>query len=146
VYNIQTGNTDIEINFYMGINDEKEKSREDYVELRILYFIWVLGAPYYQGGYIGWFGEVQNIKNLPYHQKLLSDQTYPAPSRIPETLAGHVRLPDQTCPASQPYPELTNHIRLLGRIPEAFSRHVRPNPIPQRLSLRPNISGPQVDF
>jgi hypothetical protein len=39
VYNIQKDNTDAEINLYMGINDEKEKSREDYVELRILYFI-----------------------------------------------------------------------------------------------------------
>jgi hypothetical protein len=79
VYNIQKGNTDVEINFYMGINDEKEKIREDYVKLRILYFIWVLGAPYYQGGYFRWVGEVQNIKNLSYHQKLLSDQTYPTP-------------------------------------------------------------------
>jgi hypothetical protein len=26
VYNIQKGNTDVEINFYMGINDEKEKN------------------------------------------------------------------------------------------------------------------------
>jgi hypothetical protein len=42
VYNIQKGNTDIEINFYMGINDEKEKSRKDYIKLRILYFISVL--------------------------------------------------------------------------------------------------------
>jgi hypothetical protein len=72
VYNIQRGNTDIEINFYMDINDEKGKSHEDYVELRILYFIWVLGAPYFQGGYIGWVDEVKNIKNLSYHQKLLS--------------------------------------------------------------------------
>jgi hypothetical protein len=72
VYNIQRGNTDIEINFYMDINDEKGKSHEDYIELRILYFIWVLGAPYYQEEYIGWVGEVQNIKNLSYHQKLLS--------------------------------------------------------------------------
>jgi hypothetical protein len=62
----------------MGINDKKEKTHEDYVELRILYFIWVLGALYYQRGYIGWVGEVQNIKNLAYHQKLLSGQTYPA--------------------------------------------------------------------
>jgi hypothetical protein len=31
----------VEINFYMGINDEKGKSHEDYVELRILYIIWV---------------------------------------------------------------------------------------------------------
>jgi hypothetical protein len=39
VYNIQKGNTDVEINFYMGINDKKGKNYEDYVELRILYFI-----------------------------------------------------------------------------------------------------------
>jgi hypothetical protein len=39
VYNIQKDNTDVEINFYMGINDEKGKSREDYVELRILCLI-----------------------------------------------------------------------------------------------------------
>jgi hypothetical protein len=39
VYDTQKGNTDEEINFYMCINDEKEKSHEDYVELRILYFI-----------------------------------------------------------------------------------------------------------
>jgi hypothetical protein len=53
VYNIQKVNTDVEINFYMGINDEKGKTHEDYVELKILSFIRVLGAPYYQGGYIG---------------------------------------------------------------------------------------------
>jgi hypothetical protein len=63
----------------MGINDEKEKNHEDYVELMILYFIWVLRAPYYQGGYNWWVGEVQNIKNLSYHQKLMSSQTYPTP-------------------------------------------------------------------
>jgi hypothetical protein len=79
VYDIQKGNTNDEINFYMGIDDEKGKSHEDYIELRILYFIWVLGAPYYQEGYIGSVGEVQNIKNLSYHQKLLLGQTYPAP-------------------------------------------------------------------
>jgi hypothetical protein len=67
VYNIQKGNTDIEINLYIVINDEKGKGCEDYVELMILYFIWVLGAPYYQGGYIGWVSEVQNIKNISYH-------------------------------------------------------------------------------
>jgi hypothetical protein len=76
VNNIQKGNTDVEIKFHMSINDEKGKSHEDFVELRILYFICVLGAPYYQGGYIGRVGEVQNIKYLSYHQKLLSDQIY----------------------------------------------------------------------
>jgi hypothetical protein len=78
VNNIQKRNADIEIKFHMSINDEKGKSHEDYVELRIFYFIWVLWAPYYQGGYIGRVGEVQNIKYLSYHQKLLSVQTYPA--------------------------------------------------------------------
>jgi hypothetical protein len=39
VYDIQKGSMDIEINFYMGINDEKGKSHEDYVELRNSYFI-----------------------------------------------------------------------------------------------------------
>jgi hypothetical protein len=29
----------VEINFYIGINDEKEKSHEDYIKLRILYLI-----------------------------------------------------------------------------------------------------------
>jgi hypothetical protein len=38
----QKDNTDDEINFYMVINDEKEKNHKDYVELRILYFILVL--------------------------------------------------------------------------------------------------------
>jgi hypothetical protein len=95
VYNIQKGNTDTEINFYMSINDEKEKSHEDYVELMILYFIWILRAPYYQGGYIGWVGKVQNIKNLSYHQKLLSGQTYPTP--YPDS-----RDSDRICPAPRP--------------------------------------------
>jgi hypothetical protein len=39
VYNIQKGNTNIEVNFYLGINDKKGKSHKDYVEFRILYFI-----------------------------------------------------------------------------------------------------------
>jgi hypothetical protein len=42
MYNIQKGNTYVEINFYMCINDKKVKSHEYYVELRILYLISVL--------------------------------------------------------------------------------------------------------
>jgi hypothetical protein len=50
---MQKGNTDVEINFHMGINDEKGKCQEDFIELRTICFIGVLGATYYQGGYIG---------------------------------------------------------------------------------------------
>jgi hypothetical protein len=39
VYNIPRGNTDVEINIYMDINGKNGKSHEDYVELRILYFV-----------------------------------------------------------------------------------------------------------
>jgi hypothetical protein len=38
VYDIQQGNTNDEIKFYMGYNEENGKSREDSLELRILYF------------------------------------------------------------------------------------------------------------
>jgi hypothetical protein len=68
------------------------------------------------------------------------------PNWIPETLARHVQPLDQTCLASQPLPKLTKHIRLLDRIPEAFPRHVRLNPIPQQLSPEPDISGRQANF
>jgi hypothetical protein len=51
------------------------------------------------------------------------------------------------------FPELTKHIRLLGWIPEAFLGHVQPpaghvwpNPIPQLLSPRPDISDSQAGF
>jgi hypothetical protein len=56
-------------------------------------------------------------QNLPYHQKLLSGQTYSNPRRIPETLAGYVQPPGQTCPP-----------------PSSFSGFQRPNL---------NTSGPQ---
>jgi hypothetical protein len=69
VYDIQKGNTDDEIKFFMGYNEEKGKSHEDSLELRILYFIWVLGVPYYQGGCIGWFSEVQIIEIYPPTKK-----------------------------------------------------------------------------
>jgi hypothetical protein len=39
MYDIQKGNTDDEINLYIGINDEEGKNHKDYIELRILYFI-----------------------------------------------------------------------------------------------------------
>jgi hypothetical protein len=146
VYNIQRGNTDIEINFYMCINDEKGKSREDYVELGILYLIWVLGAPYHQGGYSGELVKCKTSKIYPTTKNSCQARHIRSPTRILDTLAGHVRAPGQTCPASQPYPGLTKHIRLLGRISEAFPGHIWSNPIPQQLSTGPNISDPQADF
>jgi hypothetical protein len=39
VYDIQKGNMNDEIKFYMGYNEETEKGHEDSLELRILYFI-----------------------------------------------------------------------------------------------------------
>jgi hypothetical protein len=39
VYVIQKGNTNDEIKFYMGYNEEKGESRKDSLELRVLYFI-----------------------------------------------------------------------------------------------------------
>jgi hypothetical protein len=39
VYDIEKGNTNDEIKFYMGYNEEKGKSYEDSLGLRILYFI-----------------------------------------------------------------------------------------------------------
>jgi hypothetical protein len=65
------------------------------------------------------------------------------PSRIPDTLAGHVWPPGPTCPASLPYPGLIKHIWLLGRILEAFPGHVRYFP---DLCHRSEISDPQVSF
>jgi hypothetical protein len=62
VNDIPKGNMNDEIKFCMGNNEEKEKSHEDYLELSIVYFIWVLETLYYQGGYIWWVDEVQNIK------------------------------------------------------------------------------------
>jgi hypothetical protein len=39
VNDIPKGNMNDEIKFYMGNNEEKEKSHEDYLELSIVYFI-----------------------------------------------------------------------------------------------------------
>jgi hypothetical protein len=75
----------------MGYNEEKEKSHEDSLELRILYFIWVLATPYYQGGYIGWVDEVQNIEIYLTTKIAWQAEYIRSLSWIPEALAGHVR-------------------------------------------------------
>jgi hypothetical protein len=79
---------------------KKGKSHEDFVELRILYFIWVLGARYYEWGCIGWIDKVQIIEI--YQQTKISRKTglIWVSDRIQESLVGHVSPPAQTCPGS----------------------------------------------
>jgi hypothetical protein len=50
---------------------------------------------------------------------------------IPEAFVGHVRAP--------PYPRASQLTRLLTRVLERFSEHVRPYPVFQRLSLRTGL-------
>jgi hypothetical protein len=94
VYDIQKVNTDDEINFYIDINDEEEKNREDYIKLRILYFIWVLGALYYQEDILGELVKCKSSKI--YHINKNSCQT-----RHIRPLAEFQRLwPDMSDPSS----------------------------------------------
>jgi hypothetical protein len=64
VYDIQKSNMNNEINFYMGYNEEKGESREDSLELRIAYFIWVIVTPYYQGGALGELVKCKILKSI----------------------------------------------------------------------------------
>jgi hypothetical protein len=96
VYDIEKGNTNDEIKFYMGYNEEKGKSYEDSLGLRILYFIWLLGASYYQGGYIGWASEVQILESSPQTKNPSGIGHIRSSGQIPEALAEHVRSSAQT--------------------------------------------------
>jgi hypothetical protein len=93
VYDIKKGNTNDEINLYMGYNKEKGKSREDSLELRIVYFIWVIGIPYFQGGCIGWVGEVQNIEIYLITKISCQARHIWLLGQFTEALAGYVRHP-----------------------------------------------------
>jgi hypothetical protein len=64
VYDFQKGNTNDEIKFYIGYDEEKGKSHEDSLELRILYFIWVLWTTYYQGGALGESVKCKSLKSI----------------------------------------------------------------------------------
>jgi hypothetical protein len=132
VYNIQKGNTDVEINFYMGINDEKEKIREDYVKLRFYILFEFYELRTIKGDTLGELVKCKTSKIYPTTKNSCQIRHIRPPSRIPETLAGNVRPPGQTCPASQPYPGLTKHIQVLGRITKAFFGHIR---LPARTCL-----------
>jgi hypothetical protein len=94
----------------MCINDKKGKNCEDYVELMILYLIWVIGAAYYQGDTLG---ELVKYKiSTIYHTNKNSCQVRHiwSYSRIPKTQAGHVR------PLSL--------IQLTSRVPETLAEHI----------------------
>jgi hypothetical protein len=67
--------------------------------------------------WVSWWSANHQKSFLPPKTPMRSDMSVPQ--------AKHVRPPGQTSPASQPFPELTKHIRLSGRIPEAFPGHVQ---------------------
>jgi hypothetical protein len=78
------------IKIYMAYYEEKEKSHDDPWGLGSFYFFCVVGALYYQGGCIGWVGEVQIIKiNLL--------------TKVPRK-TGHIRVSDPILEA------LANHV------------------------------------
>jgi hypothetical protein len=104
----------------MGYNEEKRKSHEDYLELRILYFIWVLEAPYYQGDALG-----ESVKCKS--SKTILSPKFPIRLDLSGFLTGFQRArSDMSGPL--PYLGITQLIWLLSRVPELFSGHVRPNP------------------
>jgi hypothetical protein len=110
---------------------KKGESHEDSLELRILCFTWVVETLYYQEGYIGWVGEVQNIKIYPTTKNSYQVRHICPPNRIPETLAGHVRPTGPTYLASLPYPGSRDLTRTCSApIPDMSGPqpgHVRPS-------------------
>jgi hypothetical protein len=77
---------------------KKRKSHEDSLELRSLYFIWVLGAPCYQWGYIGWVGEVQILESYPQTKNPSGIGHIQNFDWISETFARHLWPPVRTSP------------------------------------------------
>jgi hypothetical protein len=150
-----------------GISWWKRKKSRRLIELRILYLIWVLGAPYYQGGLIGWVGEVQTLKSIlppknPVRsdissliagfQRLWSDVFGPQArhvqplslirlsSRVPEAFPGYVRPLDRTCPTQPNFSAAksqTGHIRSPSQVLEKLVEHVWPRPRHVRVSDTP---------
>jgi hypothetical protein len=52
------------IKIYVAYNEQKGKSHKDLWGLGSFNFICVLGAPYYQGGHIGWLVKCKSSKNI----------------------------------------------------------------------------------
>jgi hypothetical protein len=110
----------------MGCNEEKGKSRKDSSELRILYFIWVLGAPYYLGGCIGWVGDVQNIENYLTTKILCQGGHIQLLSQILKAVTVHVWPPARTFSGLSLISGYPSLIRLLIRVLESYPRNIRP--------------------
>jgi hypothetical protein len=120
----------------MAYNEEKEKSHESFWGLGSFNFIYVLGAPYYQGGCIGWVSEVQIIENtfqtnfpknpdifglLTVFQEAKPDMSSPQPRHVRATLIPLVlwtylgplsgsSKQNRTCMA--PGPDMSDHLYL----------------------------------
>jgi hypothetical protein len=106
VYDIHKGNMNNEIKFYLGYNDETWKSHEDSSELRILYFISVLGLRTIKGGALGESLKFKSSKSI-HKPKILEKPDLPgfltgflrARPDMSGPQPGHVRVP--------PYPRVS---------------------------------------
>jgi hypothetical protein len=74
----------------MAYIEEKGKSHNDLWGLWSVYFIWLLGASYYQGGCIGWISEVQIIEIYLQTKNPRKTEHIWVSDQIPESLAGHI--------------------------------------------------------
>jgi hypothetical protein len=108
----------------MAYNKEKGKSHEDPWGLGGFYFIYVIGAPYYKEGHIGWVGEVQIIKKLLWTQPSRKSEHIRFPSRILEIKTKHVR-PQPGHVRAPIIPQSSGLIRIRCWVPVRFTRHVR---------------------
>jgi hypothetical protein len=106
------------IKICMAYNEEKGKSHEHLWGLGRLYFMFVLGALYYQGGCIEWVGEVQIIEILSLIQLARTIRTYPV------SWPGSSKV-YQKCPGL-PIFQSAMHIWPLSHVPEKIFRYVWP--------------------
>jgi hypothetical protein len=125
---------------------KKGKSHEDFLELRILYFILVLGAPYYQGGALGESVKCKSSTSIQKPKVPEKTGLIRVSDRILKSLAGHVRPTAQTCSGSSlslGYPQLsqTYSIPYLGLV--TLAEHVRllPNHSSSVAKSQPALSG-----
>jgi hypothetical protein len=112
------------IKIYMTYNEEKEKSHKDLWGLGSFYFIWVLGAPYYQGSSLGELVKCKSSK-IPY--KPISQKNWPYPVSWPDS-----NMQNRTCPAPSPdmsrplqFTQSSGLIRVHCQVPVSKTKHLR---------------------